>query len=194
MTGIDLQTNLASHPLLRSLADNWRPMLLRGIAAVAFGVLAFVWPGITVLSLTVLWGAYALADGILALWAAMAGKGAGAGPRWWLAIAGGLGILVGVITFARPAATAQVLMIFIGAWAIVVGIMAIWGALQLRREIEGEWLLVLSGALSIAFGLLMVAQPAASALALVWLIGAFAILFGINHIALALKLRRLGAA
>ncbi len=99
-----------------------------------------------------------------------------------------------MIALARPAAVAQMLLILIAAWAIVIGIMAIWGALQLRKEIEGEWLLILSGALSIAFGMLMVAQPAASALAVVWLIGAFAILFGINHIGLALKLKRLGAS
>lgn len=194
MTAIDTQANPAGRPLLRSLADNWWLLLLRGIAAVAFGVLAFIWPGITLLSLTILWGAYALSDGILALWAAISGRGAGAGTRWWLAAVGALGILAGVIALARPAAVAQMLLILIAAWAIVIGIMAIWGALQLRKEIEGEWLLILSGALSIAFGMLMVAQPAASALAVVWLIGAFAILFGINHIGLALKLKRLGAS
>lgn len=194
MTAIDTQANPAGRPLLRSLADNWWLLLLRGIAAVAFGVLAFIWPGITLLSLTILWGAYALSDGILALWAAISGKGAGAGPRWWLAVVGALGIVAGAIAFVLPGVTAQALLMFIAAWAVVIGIMAIWGAIQLRKEIEGEWLLILSGALSVAFGVLMMAQPAASAMAVVWIIGSFAILFGVNLIALALKVKQLGAA
>ena len=95
--------DLAGRPLLRALAENWWLILLRGIAALIFGILAFVWPGITVASLVLLWGAYAIADGIFALWAAMAGKGAGAGPRWWLAIVGILGIVAGLIAFVcRP--------------------------------------------------------------------------------------------
>ena len=108
MTVIDTQANPAGRPLLRSLADNWWLLLLRGIAAVAFGVLAFIWPGITLLSLTILWGAYALSDGILALWAAISGRGAGAGTRWWLAAVGALGILAGMIALARPENAASV--------------------------------------------------------------------------------------
>jgi uncharacterized membrane protein HdeD (DUF308 family) len=189
MTSTHSESYLTERPLLRALADNWWLLLLRGIAALVFGILAFVWPGITLVSLALLWGAYALADGIFALGAAIMGKGASAGSRWWLAIVGVLGILAGVISFASPATVAQLLLIVIAAWAIVTGILEIWGAIMLRKEIDDEWWLILAGVLSIAFGVLMFMQPAAGALAVVWIIGAFAILFGVDHIALALKLR-----
>jgi uncharacterized membrane protein HdeD (DUF308 family) len=194
MTTSDAQLDLARRPLLRALADNWWLLLLRGIAAIAFGVLAFVWPGITLLSLTIIWGAYALADGILALWAAIAGKGGEAGSRWWLAIVGVLGIAAGLIAFIWPGATAAALLLFIAAWAIVTGLMEIWGAIALRKEIENEWLLILSGILSIAFGVIMVTRPATGALAVIWMIAVFAILFGVSNVALALKVKRFKAA
>jgi uncharacterized membrane protein HdeD (DUF308 family) len=182
--------DLAERPLLRSLAENWWLILLRGIAALIFGILAFVWPGITIASLVLLWGIYAVADGIFALGAAIAGKGAGAGARWWLAIVGVLGIVAGIIAFVAPALTAGVLLLMIAAWAIVTGILEIIGAIALRKEIDNEWLLILAGVLSIVFGVLLFRQPAAGALAVVWMIGAFAIVFGADHIALAFKLRK----
>jgi uncharacterized membrane protein HdeD (DUF308 family) len=187
MTSTNYRTD---RPLLRALADNWWLILLRGIAAVIFGILAFVWPGITIASLVLLWGAYAIADGIFALWAALSGGGAGPGTRWWLAIVGILGIAAGIIAFVWPVLTAGVLLLMIAAWAIVTGIMEIIGAIALRKEIEGEWWLILAGILSVLFGLLMFMQPAAGALAVVWMIGAFAILFGVDHIALALRLKK----
>ena len=181
-------------PLLSALAENWWLLLLRGIAAIVFGILAFVWPGITLLSLTLLWGAYALADGVLALWAAISGKGAEITPRWWLAVVGIAGILAGLLTFGLPGTAMQVLLIFISSWAIVIGAMQIWGAIQLRKEIEGEWLLIVSGLLSIAYGIILIVQPAAGALALVWLIGWYAILLGVDYVALAVRLRKYKSA
>lgn len=175
---------------LRELAENWWLLLLRGIAAIAFGILAFVWPGLTLLTLTYMWGFYAIADGVLALWAAIAGRGGEVAPRWWLAVVGVAGILVGLLAFVYPGMTALVLLMFIATWAIVIGVLQIWGAIRLRREIEGEWLLGLSGLLSIAFGVIMFARPGAGALALVWLIGWFAILAGCVYIALAFQLRK----
>ena len=177
-------------PLLSALAENWWLLLLRGIVAIVFGILAFVWPGITLLSLTLLWGAYALADGVLALWAAISGKGAEIASRWWLAVVGIAGILAGLLTFGLPGTAMQVLLIFISSWAIVIGAMQIWGAIQLRKEIEGEWLLGLSGVLSVAFGVMMFAQPGAGALAVVWLIGWFAIVAGCVYIGLAFQLKK----
>jgi uncharacterized membrane protein HdeD (DUF308 family) len=174
---------------LRELAENWWLLLLRGIAAIAFGVLAFVWPGLTLLSLTILWGVYAISDGGLALWAAIAGRGGEIAPRWWLAVVGIAGIVAGLLTFVWPDMTALVLLMFIASWAIVIGILQIWGAIRLRKEIEGEWLLGLSGVLSVAFGAIMFAQPGAGALAVVWLIGWFAILAGCVYIALAFRLK-----
>jgi len=181
-------------PLLSALAENWWLLLLRGIAAIVFGILAFVWPGITLLSLTLLWGAYALADGVLALWAAISGKGAEIASRWWLAVVGIAGILAGLLTFGLPGTAMQVLLIFISSWAIVIGAMQIWGAIQLRKEIEGEWLLIVSGLLSIAYGIILIVQPGAGALALVWLIGWYAILLGVDYVALAVRLRKYKSA
>jgi uncharacterized membrane protein HdeD (DUF308 family) len=175
---------------LRELAENWWLLLLRGIAAIVFGILAFTWPGLTLLALTFIWGLYAISDGILALWAAIAGRGGQMAPRWWLAIVGIVGILAGLLAFVWPDMTALILLMFIASWAIVVGILQIWGAIRLRKEIEGEWLLGLSGVLSVAFGVVMFAQPGTGALALVWLIGGFAVLAGCVYIALAFRLKQ----
>ncbi|MFT3975229.1 MAG: HdeD family acid-resistance protein [Amaricoccus sp.] len=177
----------ANKPLLRALAANWWLILLRGIAGVIFGLLAFMWPGITALSLTFLWGGYALIDGVASLWAAI--TGGGAGSRGWLLLVGLLGIAAGIFAFVWPVGTAGVLLLFIAAWAIATGILQIWGAIRLRKEIEGEWLLIVSGVISILFGLVLVMQPLAGALAVVWMIAIFAIIFGIDHILLAFKLR-----
>ena len=176
--------------LLRELAENWWLLLLRGIAAIAFGILAFGWPGLTLLALTLMWGIYAIADGVLALWAAIASKGGEIAPRWWLAIVGIAGVIAGLLTFVWPGMTALILLIFIASWAIVIGVLQIWGAIRLRKEIEGEWLLALSGVLWVAFGVIMFAQPGAGALALIWWIGSFAILAGCVYIALAFQLKK----
>ena len=176
--------------LLRAMADKWWLVLLRGIAAIIFGVLAFVWPVITLLTLTFLWGAFAVADGILALWGAITGPSGQMGSRVWLAIVGIAGILAGLLAFAWPGVTALVLLLFIAVWAIIIGVMQIWGAIQLRKEIEGEWLLILSGLLSVAFGVLLLVQPGAGALAVVWIIGWYAILAGCIYIALAVRLKK----
>jgi len=172
---------------LRELAENWWLLLLRGIAAIAFGLLAFLWPGLTLLTLVLMWGIYAISDGIIALWAAIASKGGEIAPRWWLAVVGVAGILAGA---SRPGMTALVLLMFIASWAIVIGVLQIWGAIRLRKEIEGEWLLGLSGLLSVVFGAIMFAQPGAGALAVVWLIGWFAILAGCVYIGLSFRLKK----
>jgi uncharacterized membrane protein HdeD (DUF308 family) len=176
---------------LAELAENWWLLLLRGIAAIVFGFSAFFWPGLTLLVLIFMWGIYAIADGILALWAAIASKNAvNFAPRWWLAVVGIAGIAAGLMAFVWPGMTALVLLMFIAGWAIVTGLLQIWGAIRLRNEIEGEWLLGLSGLLSVAFGMAVVAWPGAGALAVVWLIGWFAILLGCCYIALSFRLRK----
>src|SRR5215470_18446578 len=150
--------------LLRSLADNWWLLLLRGIAGIAFGVLAFFWPGLTLVTLTWLWGAYALADGVIAIWAAFNASGGDAGPRWWLGLSGVAGILAGVVTFYYTGTTTLVLLTFIAVWAVINGALQIWGAIALRKVLQHEWLLILNGVLSIAFGVILMAQPGAGAL------------------------------
>ncbi len=173
------------------LGDSWWLLLLRGVAAIAFGVLAIFWPAITLISLTLLWGAYTIVDGVFALWAAISGRaGARMGPRWWLAISGVVSILAGLAAFFWPGMTAFILLIFIGIWAIIIGVLTIWGAIQARKEIEGEWVLGLFGLLSILFGLLVLFQPGAGALSLIWTIAGYSIAAGILLIVLAFRARK----
>jgi uncharacterized membrane protein HdeD (DUF308 family) len=178
--------------MLHALSRNWWLLLLRGIAAIIFGVLTFVWPGITLLTLVLLYGAYALVDGVLAIVAAITGDAPA--PRWWLAIVGLLGILVGILTFVWPGITAVVLLLFIAGWAIATGILQIVGAIRLRKEIDNEWLLIASGVLSVLFGLILVVQPGAGALALLYVIGFYAVLYGILLVGFSLRLRRHAAS
>jgi uncharacterized membrane protein HdeD (DUF308 family) len=180
--------HLAPPMLLHALARNWWLLLLRGICAIIFGVLAFALPGITLVTLVLLYGAYALVDGICAIVAAI--MGGAPGSRWWLAVVGLCGIGVGVLTVVWPGVTALVLLLFIASWAIVVGIFEIVGAIRLRKEIDNEWMLILSGAVSVLFGVVLLMQPATGALALIWVIGSFAILFGVLSVAFALRLRQ----
>jgi len=182
------QPNL-TFALLRALAENWWLLLIRGILAIAFGVLALLWPDLTLLTLTFLWGAYAIADGIFALGAATLGKGRETARRLWLALIGLAGILVGLLTFVWPEITAQVLLLFIASWAIITGMLQIWGALELRKEIEVEWMLGLIGLLSIALGIFLIARPSAGALAFIWLIGSLAIFVGCIYVSLSLWLK-----
>ncbi|HTS22189.1 MAG TPA: HdeD family acid-resistance protein [Casimicrobiaceae bacterium] len=174
--------------LLRTLGRAWWLVLLRGIAAVIFGILAWTWPGATLLTLTLFWGAYALVDGVAALWGGWQTKDGGR-PMWQIVLVGLLGIAAGIFTFISPALTAIALLILIAVWAIVNGVFEIAAAIRLRKEISNEWLLILSGALSIAFGVLMIANPGAGAMAVLWLIGAFAVIYGVLLIALSFKLR-----
>jgi uncharacterized membrane protein HdeD (DUF308 family) len=168
-------------------AESWWAMVLRGIAAIAFGVLAFIWPHITLVVLVFLWGAYALVDGIFAVAAGI--RSHGEYSRWWLLLIEGiLGIIAGVVAFAIPAITAFVLLVLIGAWAIVTGIFEIGAAIQLRKHIHNEWLLALAGIASIIFGVLLFINPLAGALAVIWIIGAYAIVFGVILIALGMRL------
>jgi uncharacterized membrane protein HdeD (DUF308 family) len=187
-TGLNL--GLPGSEVLRSLADNWWLLLLRGIAAIAFGVLTFFWPGLTLVTLTLLWGAYALVDGVIAIWAAFNASGGDAGPRWWLGLSGVAGILAGFVTFYYTGTTTLVLLMFIAVWAIIIGTLQIWGAVALRKVLQHEWLLILNGVLSIAFGVVLLAQPGTGALALAWTIAWYAIFFGCLYVALAFRLKQ----
>jgi uncharacterized membrane protein HdeD (DUF308 family) len=175
--------------VLPVLARNWWALVLRGLAAILFGILAFAWPGITLFVLVLFFGAYMLVDGIFAIVAAV--RAAGEEDRWWLLlIQGTLGVLAGLVAIFWPGLTALALLYFIAAWAIVTGIMEIVAAIRLRREIEGEWALALSGALSVLFGVLLVVLPApAGLLSLVWLIGAYAVATGVLLLILAFRVR-----
>jgi uncharacterized membrane protein HdeD (DUF308 family) len=180
---------LPDRPMLHALAKCWWVLLLRGIAAIAFGVLAFIWPGLTLVTLVLLYGAFALVDGVLSLVAAFSG-GAKPVPTWWLVVVGLIGIAAGVVTFLWPGITAILLVLFIGAWALVHGIFEIIGAIQLRKEIDNEWMLILGGLLSVLFGAVVLIAPGAGALGLVWVIAAYSIVFGILFVSLSLRLRK----
>lgn len=182
------QSALSPPTLLGALAQNWWLVMLRGAAAILFGVLAFIWPGITLASLVLLYGAFALADGVLAIVGAI--RGGGPGSRWWLALVGLAGVVAGMLTFLWPGITTLLLLVFIGAWAIAIGLFEIIGAIRLRKEIDNEWLLILSGALSVLFGLVLLTQPGAGALALIFVIGAYAIAYGVLLVVLAFRLRK----
>ncbi len=166
---------------------NWWLLALRGLVAVLFGVLAFMWPGGTLITLVWLFGAFALVNGILSLVLATKTKGY---PKVGSLILGGLlGILAGLLAFVMPGITALGLLILIAAWAIVTGIMELVAAVRLRKIINNEWLLVLAGIASVVFGILLLFQPAAGALVLIWWIGAWALLSGILLMILAFRMR-----
>jgi len=176
---------MATFSLLDAFAKNWWVLLIRGILAVLFGVMAFTLPGLTLVTLVLLYGVYALADGLTALWVG------GQARAWWFMLLGILGVIVGVFTFIYPGITAVALLYLIAAWAIVRGVFEIVTAIQLRKEISNEWMLIIAGILSVLFGVALVAKPAAGALAVVWIIGGYAFIFGLMIIVLAFRLRGL---
>jgi uncharacterized membrane protein HdeD (DUF308 family) len=170
------------------LSHNWWAIALRGVVAIAFGLLALFLPGLTLLSLVFLFAAYAIVDGAFSI-VSGARRRPGRGRDWLLVLGGILGIVAGVIAFLWPGITTLVLLLIIAAWAIVTGVAEIVAAFRLRKEIEGEWLLVLDGAVSVVFGLFLALFPGAGALALVWLIAFFAIASGVMLLVLAFRLR-----
>jgi uncharacterized membrane protein HdeD (DUF308 family) len=172
---------------MHALTRYWWVLLLRGLVGVLFGILFLVSPGPALAALVLVFGAWALVDGILALASALSGR-----RGWDAALEGALGIAIGILTFARPGTTAIMLYTFIAVWALVTGVLRILAAIRLRREIEGEIWLALSGVSSIAFGVLMLALPLAGVLALAWLIGVYAIVLGGLLIGLSLQMRSLG--
>jgi uncharacterized membrane protein HdeD (DUF308 family) len=176
--------------LLEVLTERWWAPVLRGIAAILFGVLALAAPSIGLLTLVLMWGAYAIADGAFNM--ILATRVGRAGERWgWFVFEGIVSIAAGVLAFVYPGITTLVLLYLIGGWAIVTGIAEISAAVKLRQIVKGEWMLGLAGVLSIAFGVLLFVYPSSGALALVWLISTYAILFGLVLVGLGVRLHRL---
>jgi len=174
--------------MVNILAARWWSLLLRGIVAILFGILCFVWPGASLYSLVLLFGFYAILDGAFNL--ALAFRLPREAPRWgMLLLEGILSIAAGVLTFFWPNITALVLLYFIAAWAVITGVMEISAAIRLRKLIRGELLLALMGILSILFGLLLFIYPGTGALAVIYWIGAYAVVFGVLMVALAVRLR-----
>lgn len=176
--------------MLDVLSRNWWTFAIRGIAAILFGILALALPGIALFVLVILFGAYALVDGVFALIGAV--RQAEAHNRWaHLLFVGIFGILVGAITFFFWQITALALLYLIAAWAVVTGILELVGAFELRRHLADEVMWMLAGLASIAFGVLLIWRPLTGALAVVWIIGVYAIVFGGLMIGLAFRLRGL---
>jgi uncharacterized membrane protein HdeD (DUF308 family) len=175
------------------LADNWWKLLLRGVIAIAFGVLTFMQPGISLSALVLVFGAYALVDGVLAIWTAIAGRGQI--EHWVVLLLGGLGgVGIGVLTFMVPGITAIVLEFYIAFWAILVGMLGIVTGVRLRKEISGEWALILSGILAVVFGAYIISQPINGALSILSILATFAILYGILLSMVAFKVKSLAGA
>lgn len=174
--------------MLHALARNWWAVLIRGIAAVVFGILAFFWPAAATLALVILFGAYAFVDGVFALVAAV--RAAEAHERWWVLLLEGLvGLMIAAITFFSPIVTLVALYWVIATWAVLTGILEIVAAVQLRKMIQSEWLLIVSGILSIVFGVLLIVYPMIGVLTVIYLIGAYALIFGVMLIGFSLRLR-----
>jgi len=167
-------------------AQNWGMFVLRGVLAIVLGVLAFVAPSPTLSAIVYVFAAYAIVDGILAV---LAGVALPTGPRWMLILGGVIGVAIGVYTFFNPNVTATALVYLIGAFAIVRGVSEIAAAISLRQIVQNMWLLGVSGVLSIVFGVLVIAAPGDGALAILWIIGFYALLVGASYVYLGFRLR-----
>ena len=171
-----------------ALARWWWTFILRGLLAIAFGVLAFISPAWGIAILVALFAAWALIDGVTSVWTGIRTRRTD--RNWWLEIVEGIvSILAGLIALVLPGVAAEVLVLLIGAWAIVTGVFEIWSAIRLREEIEGEVWLALAGVASILFGVILFLFPGVGALSLVWLIGSGAIAFGVFLVILGWRLR-----
>jgi uncharacterized membrane protein HdeD (DUF308 family) len=167
---------------------HWWQVAVRGLIALIFGIMLLAWPEVSLFIFAILFGAFAFVDGIFTLVAAVNYK-AGAGRRTWLFVRGILGIIVGIITFFWPAITMLALVILIGAWALVTGVMELNFAFRAVRETGAKWLFAVSGILSIILGILLLVSPIAAAIAVIWVIGAYAVIAGIVLIVLGFRLR-----
>jgi len=184
--------NAIENRLALALSRNWWLLLLRGLVAILLGILAWTRPGMSLAALVLLFGAYCMVDGILGVWTAVAGRERH--DHWWVLLLWGLaGIGVGILTLLVPGITALALLFYIAVWAVATGVLEIVAAVRLRREIAGEWRLVLGGLASVVFGILLMAQPGAGALALLWLIGTFVFVLGVLLVLLAFRLRAVGS-
>ena len=177
--------------MVRNLAQNWWALVIRGVAGVLFGIGALVWPPAAVAALVLLFGAYALVDGIFNIVAAV--RAPREGRRWgWLTFSGVIGVATGLIAFFFPGITALALVLLVASWSLVTGVAEIVAAIWLRKHVRHEWLWILSGVLSVAFGVLLFLLPAAGAVALAIWIGAYMLVFGALLIAFGIRLRNWG--
>ena len=175
--------------MITILTERWWVWLSRGIASVLFGVLAFMWPALTLEILIYLVGAYLLIDGFLNIIAAISHRKQT--TSWWIVLLEGLvSVIAGLLAFIWPESTAFILLFIVAVWAILTGILEIIEAMRLRKQIKSEWLFILSGLLSVLFGILLLIWPGSGLVMLVWFLGFYAILFGFTLILLSFKVRK----
>jgi len=179
--------------MLSLISRDWWVFALRGVAAILFGVLAFAWPGVTLAALVLLFGAYAFVDGVALLIALARGDAGARRHAWAVGIMGVLGIVASIVTFVWPDITALSLLYLVAVWAITMGVFQVVAAIALRREIEGEFWMGLGGVMSVVFGILLIVSPGTGLLALVWLLGSWAIVFGASSLGLAYRLHGIDA-
>ncbi|OAI52173.1 hypothetical protein AYO47_06485 [Planctomyces sp. SCGC AG-212-M04] len=176
--------------MLDIIASGWWMLLIRGLASIAFGLMAFFWPGITLLVLIIMFAAHAIVDGVMAIALGLQlRKQEGSTPWLAMSLMGVVSIAAGIMAIAWPGLTAVVLLFVIAGWAIARGVLEIVAAIHFRKVIENEWFLALGGVLSILFGVCLIASPAAGLLSLMWLVGTFSIAFGILLCMVAMRLR-----
>jgi uncharacterized membrane protein HdeD (DUF308 family) len=176
--------------VLERLASHWWLFLIRGVLAILLAIAALAFPGATLLSIAILFGAYAFVDGLVAIWTATRISHAES-PWVWLLLEGFLGIAAGVVTFYSPFATAFALAFWLGAWALVTGVLTLASAFNARRHVLHEWLWLLSGVISVIFGIAVLFMPAIGLFALVYLLSFYAVLAGVFFLGLAFRLRGL---
>lgn len=175
------------------LSRKWWALSVRGVIYVAFGLTALLWPDLTFAVFVFLFGVFALLDGAVSVFAAI-GRGR-AGTQWGsLLLEGLIGVATGIVVLVWPGMSGLILLYVVGAWAVLTGVLEISAAIRLRREIEGEWILVVNGLLSIGLGALIYLWPAGGVMAIVWMLGLYAIVFGALLLLLSLVLRRYAAA
>jgi uncharacterized membrane protein HdeD (DUF308 family) len=191
MTATTALLNTDEH--VATLSRNWWMLTLRGVLAILFGVLTWLQPAISLTVLILTFGVYALADGVIGGWAAISGRKTE--KHWWAWLLWALvSVVAGILAFTSPGLTALVLVYYIGFWAIVTGVIEIVTGIRLRKAIQGEWLLLLGGLVSVMFGIILLTRPGVGALAVLWLIATYAVVFGIILVMLGRKLRRAGAS
>lgn len=177
------------NPLVDLLSKNWWMILIRGGAALIFGLLTWFYPFISILIIVMFFGVYALIDGVLGVVIAINGRRTH--QDWWLMLIWGMvSILAGIMTFFVPGITWLVLITFIAIWLLVSGILQIIVAIRLRKSISGEGWMIVAGMLSVLVGIILLVNPVQGGIALTWVIGVYAALFGVMNIALAFRLRR----
>lgn len=181
------------HSIANRLADLWWLYAVRGVFALLFGLAAIFWPGLTIAILIIIFGVFVLLDGLMML--GVGYRARHASPNAWnLGLQGVLNVIIGLVAFFAPIATAMALIILIAAWAVVMGVLEIIAAIRLRGRLDNEWLLVVSGIVSVLLGLSLIAAPGAGIVVMAWIIGGFSLLSSLVLFSIATRLRKLKSA